>query len=299
MVSPRTSSTVIFFLALLSAQAHAVGRLADVTVIDRTSGATLPVYVDRGDYWVAGSPGARYAVAVRNRSSGRVLAVTSIDGVNVISGQTAAWDQTGYVFFPRQSYRVTGWRKSDQEVAAFEFSDARDSYASRTGRPADVGVIGVALFRERLPELAAVAPPDDSELSSKTRRADASRADAMAEPAMPPSPAPSPVPSAAGAAAPLERSSRASPESKSSVSKLGTAHGARETSVVSSTEFERLQSRPDEIIRIRYDSHENLVAAGIIRPPLAGRNPREPDAFPKSPVPFYAADPPAVLFPRR
>jgi hypothetical protein len=159
------------FLLALSAwalPAQAVGRLADVTVTDRNTGATLPLYYHRGDYWVAGQYGAKYAIAVRNKLGERVLAVTAVDGVNVLSGETAAWDQAGYVFSPWQQYQVTGWRKSSSEVAAFEFSALGDSYAGRTGRPANVGVIGVALFRERLPEPVAQAPAYSS--SSRSER---------------------------------------------------------------------------------------------------------------------------------
>ena len=42
-----------------------------------------------------------------------------------------------------------GLAQGPERTAAFYFSDPGDSYASRTGRPDDLGVIGVALFRER------------------------------------------------------------------------------------------------------------------------------------------------------
>ncbi|MBU0827335.1 MAG: hypothetical protein KKE41_05530, partial [Gammaproteobacteria bacterium] len=105
-------STLAALLTLSSLPAQAVGRLADVTIVDRDTGATLPVHYAKGEYWVAGRPGARYAVTVHNRSGGRVLAVPSVDGVNVLSGETAAWDQRGYVFSPYERYQITGWRKS-------------------------------------------------------------------------------------------------------------------------------------------------------------------------------------------
>ena len=44
---------------------------------------------------------------------------------------------------------ITGWRKSLERTAAFYFTDLGDSYAARTGRPQNVGVIGVAVFQER------------------------------------------------------------------------------------------------------------------------------------------------------
>ena len=50
---------------------------------------------------MAGRPGATYAIEIHNRLDERVPAVTSVDGVNVVSGETAAWNQTGYVFRPR------------------------------------------------------------------------------------------------------------------------------------------------------------------------------------------------------
>src|SRR5579863_1042382 len=106
---------------LASAEADAVGTLASVSVIDQDSGVVLPVHYFRGEYWVAGNPGSRYAIAIRNQSGGRLLAVTSVDGVNVLSGATAGWDQSGYVFDPGESYQVTGWRKTHTEVAAFTF----------------------------------------------------------------------------------------------------------------------------------------------------------------------------------
>src|SRR5258706_3232121 len=128
-------------------EAQAVRGLADVSIIDRDSGVVLDTHYYHGEYWVAGRPGGRYAIEIHNHLGERLLAVTSVDGVNVVSGETAAWDQGGYVFGPGDRYQITGWRKSDAEVAAFTFTDPPNSYASRTGRPANVGVIGGAGVR--------------------------------------------------------------------------------------------------------------------------------------------------------
>ena len=81
------------------------------------TGQTLPVYRHQGRLWVQGTPATRYAVRVHNRGDGRVMAVLSVDGVNAVSGQTAAYDQAGYVFGPRERYDVAGWRKSNAEIA--------------------------------------------------------------------------------------------------------------------------------------------------------------------------------------
>ncbi|MDD3761877.1 MAG: hypothetical protein PHP86_01115 [Nevskiales bacterium] len=126
-----------------------VGRMADIEVVDRGSGRSLPVYRHDGRWYVAGEPGREYSIRIRNRDGGRLLAVTSVDGVNVISGRTANPRQAGYVLNHHADLVVDGWRKSLDRVARFYFTDLRDAYATRTGRPDDVGVIGVALFRER------------------------------------------------------------------------------------------------------------------------------------------------------
>jgi hypothetical protein len=257
-------------LAATAPAALAVGRLADVEIIDRTTGTPLEAHYYRGDYWVAGRPGGRYAIAIHNRVGERLLAVTSVDGVNVISGDNAGFQQTGYVFDAFQSYEITGWRKSDRDVATFEFTPSPNSYAERTGRPANVGVIGVALFRELRPAYN-VQPPMVSEPSARAEGA---------------APAESARAKAADAAV---AQSLATPAPASP--KLGTGHGARESSYVEHTDFERQSSLPNEVVRIRYDSYENLVAMGVIRAhPLP---PPRPNPFPDSPG-RYVPDPPGA-----
>src|SRR5258707_2692536 len=149
----RIIHLAILMALAMTCEAQGMGSMAEITIIDRDSGAVLSPHLYRGEYWVAGRPGARYAIEIRNRVGERLLAVTCVDGVNVVSGATAGWDQTGYVFSPGESYQITGWRKTDAEVAAFTFTASPNSYAERTGRPANVGVIGVAIFPER------AAPP--------------------------------------------------------------------------------------------------------------------------------------------
>lgn len=290
-------SAVVAATATLAASmnAAAVGRLADINVVDRTTGETLPVHYYKGEYWVAGKPGAKYSVSVANASGSRVLAVMSVDGVNVLNGQTASVDQSGYVFNGYQRYEVTGWRKSNQEVAAFEFVASPASYAERTGRPANVGVIGVALFRERVYQPpVTVTPPytpyrygplgaNKAEAARESAADSVARAPASAQPA----PAPEPTSAASGAAGPdMAKRADARPEMRE---KLGTGHGEREWSQVSHTNFERAQSSPNETIRIRYDSFENLVAMGVIQQPNRPWQ-RTPNPFPESLG--YVPDPP-------
>ncbi len=143
-------SAAVAAVLSMSAAAHA-GSLVDVSVIDRDTGSVLPAHRHDGKFYIAGVPGHRYSVRLSNRTGSRVMTVLSVDGVNAISGQTANPNQSGYVLDAWQSTEVEGWRKSMSEIAQFNFTALDNSYAARTGRPNNVGVIGVAVFREKPP----------------------------------------------------------------------------------------------------------------------------------------------------
>jgi hypothetical protein len=96
-------------------------------------------------------------------SSARVLAVVSVDGVNVITGEDADPDQSGYVIEPDATVDIQGWRKDFERTAAFYFTDVGDAYASRTGRPGNLGVIGIAAFRERAVAVMSSPPYEGAE----------------------------------------------------------------------------------------------------------------------------------------
>jgi len=242
----------------VSTQACAVGGLADVAVFDRSEGRPLPVYWHQGRAWVVGKPGNEYAVRIRNRAGEDVLGVVSVDGVNVITGETANPQQSGYVLPPHQLLDVAGWRKNMGSTAAFYFTALSDSYAARTGRPDDVGVIGVALFKRKR-----VEPPAD--VAPQSRQAPAAAEASSA-------------PDSAGG----EPRARAFREEK-----LGTGHGRIESSQVRYVGFERETAYPQETIAIYYDSYRNLVARGVIREPQPPRYPQP------RPFPGFVPDPPA------
>jgi len=259
---------VILALALIaaSAPAGAVGRLVDLTVYDRTTQQELPLYRHDGRYYIAGQPGHRYQIALRSQQDCRVLGVLSVDGVNALSGDTADWSQTGYVLPPFASTDILGWRKSLSEVADFVFADASRSYAARTGRPDNVGVIGIAVFLPRrmmrpLPMPAPMVAPESP--MAGLREPAASSAP----------PAPAMTENAAGVAAKVVAGGP-----------LGTGHGERETSEVTYTDFERASSTPNEVITIYYDTRERLIAQGVIPGDLPSPRMR-PDPFPGHFVP--------------
>src|SRR5438270_13902596 len=133
-------------VAALAFPVHAVGRLADVTIFDRSTSRELPVYWHEGRAYVVGKPGNEYQVTIRNQRGEDVLAVVSVDGVNVMNGATASPDQSGYILSPWNRVDIRGWRKSVNDIATFYFTSLGDSSAARTDRPQHLAVIGVALF---------------------------------------------------------------------------------------------------------------------------------------------------------
>lgn len=242
--------------------AGSAASATQVDIFDRRNGEMLAVYEHNGRSYVVGEPGHEYEVRIRSEEDGRMLAVTSVDGVNVITGQTAAASQSGYVLDAYGSVRIEGWRKSMSRTAAFYFTKLPNSYAARTGRPDNVGVIGVALFRERVRCCRREPQPM---LEEQVADAPAS-ADSAAH--------------AGGARAKAEGAERQREE------RLGTGHGRSEYSAASYTRFERAADSPDETISIYYDSRRNLIAQGII-PATHRYAERTPQAFPGG----FVADP--------
>jgi hypothetical protein len=228
-----------------------------VDIIDRTDGRVLPIYNHEGRRYVIGKPGNEYAIRVRNDGGERALAVMSVDGVNVITGDTASPSQSGYVLDAHGSFEIAGWRTSQSRTAAFFFTTLANSYATRTGRPDNVGVIGVAVFRER--------PRVVLQFDGKLERQRAARDEADR-------------PAAPGASPSLQdrADSGAMAEKKS---QIGTGYGRSETSYAQYTRFERASDTPSETIAIYYDSYENLLAQGV----PVGRTPiarSRPEPFP-------------------
>jgi hypothetical protein len=249
-------------LAACSTHAAAVGGMADVSLYDRSDGRQLPVYWHEGRAYVVGKPGNEYAVRIRNRQREDVLGVISVDGVNVITGESAVAQQSGYVLAPHRQFDISGWRKNMASTAAFYFTSLPDSYAARTGRPDNVGVIGVALYRKKADPapLSQIAPYESNQ----------------------------PLRKESGSAASAGADAQFAPRSAERDDRLGTGHGRVESSHTRYVGFERASSEPAETVTIYYDSYRNLLARGVI--PHAPVPPRRPSP---NPFPGFVADPPA------
>lgn len=261
---PRIFPACCLLLVALACLPVAARPRVELSIVDREDGRWLPQYRHAGEHWLAGIPGHRYAVRLANTSDERVLVVLSVDGINAVTGEDADPTQAGYVLGPWQSAEIGGWRKSLEDVAQFHFTALPDSYAARTGRPDNVGVIGIAVFGER-------------------------RRPAMVRPLPRPGPPPRPLAQARAAAADVQ----AAPEDTMATDgdaarqRIGTGHGAREWAPVARTGFERAAPHPVQVTELRYDTPQRLIALGILPPPAGQAWPPAggPRAFPGGFVP--------------
>ena len=264
----RRFATAALCLALAACTTAQARPLVDLAVVDRDRGYNADGWLNpirhRGQDWIEGAPGHRYSVRLTNTTGARVLVVLSVDGVNAVTGETAHPSQAGYVLGPWESAEINGWRKSLDDVAQFVFTDLPDSYAARTGRPDNVGVIGVAVFEEARPVYEVPAwrgPPVARDRASQAK-----------------------------ASAPAAAESRSMDrEEAASAQTLGTGHGEREWAPASRTGFVRATRAPTQVTQLRYDDYRTLVARGVLpRQPDYRWRGSEPEAFPQG----FVADPP-------
>ena len=252
----------------------------------------LPTFVQAGTTYVLGEPGDRYNIRVQNPTGERIEVVVTVDGRDAISGDVGDYvAQRGYLIEPWGSLLVEGFRRSLDEVAAFRFTGQSGSYSARRGTPQHVGVIGVAVFPEKLRPPAPVWRPRRRYHPESEYRA----------PASPPRAADGDAPRAQGSrsapsaatevykddAAPRKRKSESADArgSGSGPSNIGTEYGERESSSVVEVAFERRSpTHPAVVLRLRYDDYDGLTARGIDLSSLgyAYRDEEEPQPFPYS-----------------
>jgi len=245
---------------------HAAGYEVEVLV----DGAPAPTFWHAGETYVLGQLGERYVLRVRNHTGRRVEAVVSVDGRDVVDGKPAdVRRKRGYLVPAWGTVDIDGWRLSERQAAAFRFSSVADSYAARTGSAREVGVIGVAVFPERV----YTPPPRPYTPYYPYDRADPydrdGRGSARSEhknKSADAAPAPSTAPSAApesGAIAEGE-APRAKSHAPSRRPGLGTEFGEAMSSHIREVEFVRANaSRPAVVLGVRYNDRAGLIAAGV------------------------------------
>jgi len=142
-------------LAVLAASASA--SVVDVRVVSDRNGALSLYPVDSNGQrdtfraYLEAERGEQYGIRVVNRTGRRIGVVIAVDGRNIISGRKS-YLKSGermYILGPRESAVYDGWRTSQKVVNRFYFTEPGDSYAAAFGDRSAMGVIAVAVYREK------------------------------------------------------------------------------------------------------------------------------------------------------
>jgi len=78
-------------------------------------------YLHKGRTYIEAKEGSEYAIELKNNSWERILAVVSVDGLNVVDGEAADPDGAGYVLDAYTAQKFYGFQYSKEKVATFKF----------------------------------------------------------------------------------------------------------------------------------------------------------------------------------
>ena len=127
---------------------------AGIEVSVNASGNNRPMrlHLHEGRHYIESRQGTEYSIEITNRNWYRVEVVASVDGLGVINGKPASKSDTGYVIPAYGTFRIKGYRKDNIEVGAFKFTSQGGSYATSKGSEDNVGVIAIAVYKEKQPQ---------------------------------------------------------------------------------------------------------------------------------------------------
>ncbi len=242
----------------------------EIYFTNSSTGKKMDSFYSNGKIYVAGNVGDNYEINLcsHGKRMGRQLYVVSVDGLNVINGEPAKYNQPGYVVSGGQCSKIKGWRKNMNEEAKFVLTASSGSYAARTNNDTkNLGVIGLAIFNEDIPvqiyeeshQLKTIPPAPTTSAPTRPPETYSTLDGAMAK----------------------QESFRLKKQEQ-----IGTGHGERITSQARDTDFKKASNSPSRVVQFYYDSYENLVAKGIITV-----NPDLPNAFPGEEEKGFAPDP--------
>ena len=127
--------------------------MSEVTIL--VNGNAVAKHHKDGKVYIEAKEGSEYEISIKNHGSSRILAVASVDGLNVLTGEPASTEDSGYVISGYSACRIKGFRYNDERVGAFKFVKKSDSYAEskRDGSVVNCGVIGVVIYDEHQPHI--------------------------------------------------------------------------------------------------------------------------------------------------
>ena len=114
------------------------------------NGRPTKEYTRNGNSFIEARNGTNYTIKIKNDNAYKVMAVLSVDGLDVITGKAAEESNKGYILDAYSNVEIKGYRISDQNSAAFVFTSKGKSYVQNaTSDARNSGVIGVRVFKEK------------------------------------------------------------------------------------------------------------------------------------------------------
>ena len=249
------------------------------------NGRAVKEYSHRGNTFIEGKEGSEFEIVVKNNSFDEVLAVVSVDGKSVMTGENCSIENSGGYVIPAMSHiKIPGWRLNNDSIAKFVYSNPQESYAAQTSEmpeePLNLGVIGCAIFkRQPVCSFNRILRSNGTSISPKN-----------IEPRGWDYPCSPPIwystsnlnhsinCNASADATANTNSVTLDSMTASSTSQIGTGFGREQEHAVMVTEFKR-QATPEAIMTIYYDSRNGLQAKGVPLTPVVAI---VPQAFPGS-----------------
>jgi len=124
--------------------------MTDIDIL--VNGNRCKTYIHEGKTYIEGKAGSEYEIEIKNHTNGRIEAVATVDGLSVMSGKPGTTEEGGYVIDPYSSYKIKGFRYSDERCGAFKFNYKNQSYAKSKGDNSEIncGVIACKVYQEKV-----------------------------------------------------------------------------------------------------------------------------------------------------
>ena len=115
------------------------------------NGNVVKEYTHQGYTYIEAKDGSNFSIRLKNNGGSRIMAIISVDGIDVITGEKASDTQSGYVLSPHSSTEIKGFRIDSESVASFKFTEKGkgNGYAEVKGDASNAGVIGVRIYSEK------------------------------------------------------------------------------------------------------------------------------------------------------
>jgi hypothetical protein len=226
--------------------------------------------------YVEGKKGSNFELSLKNLTGRRLLVHPTVDGLSAMTGEEASRNdhEHGYVLGPYQHMLIPGWRLNNDSVARFFFAGEGKSYAEKTGRPLNKGVIAAAVWEEkritwRCSELPPVGIANPWSVTYGSNRIKITPESSFGN-----------DPVQCYYSGEEKCSGKISTES-STVNNLGTGFGKKADHHVHDTHFTPERDEPNAIAVIYYDDFHGLQKRGIKVQRAKDRQESLPNPFPR------------------